>query len=108
LGTAVLSTSAADPNPGAQHAPKEVFDRQWAFTLFELTMARLHAKFNTAWKAEDFAVLSSYLEPRRERIDYVTAVATPKSPESGAEGKRTWLFIFLAGTATKQTLRGFR
>jgi RNA polymerase sigma-70 factor (ECF subfamily) len=67
------SRYAADP--GVAFAPDEVFDRQWAFTLLELTMARLQAEFNAAGKAGDFAVLSSFLALAREQIDYGTAAA---------------------------------
>ena len=62
-------------DPGAQFAPEEVFDRQWAFTLLELTMARLQAEFAAAGKAADFGVLSSFLALAHERIDYGTAAA---------------------------------
>ena len=53
---------AADP--GAQFAADEVFDRQWAFTLLELTMERLQGEFNAAGKADEFAVLKRFPVPR--------------------------------------------
>ena len=76
------SRYAADP--GAQFAPDEVFDRQWAFTLLELTMERLQAEFEAAGKADEFAVLSAFLTLARERINYGTAAARLAISEGAA------------------------
>jgi RNA polymerase sigma-70 factor (ECF subfamily) len=76
------SRYAADP--GAQFAPDEVFDRQWAFTLLELTMERLQAEFKAAGKADEFAVLSAFLTLARERINYGTAAARLAISEGAA------------------------
>ena len=76
------SRYAADP--GAQFAPDEVFDRQWAFTLLELTMERLQAEFKAAGKADEFAVLSGFLAIAREHIDYGTTAARLAISEGAA------------------------
>ena len=73
---------AADP--GAEFAPDQVFDRQWSFTLLELTMARLQAEFAAVGKADEFAVLSAFLTLARERIDYGTAAARLAISEGAA------------------------
>ena len=73
---------AADP--AAEFAPDQVFDRQWSFTLLELTMARLQAEFAAAGKADEFAVLSAFLTLTRERIDYGTAAARLAISEGAA------------------------
>jgi RNA polymerase sigma-70 factor (ECF subfamily) len=76
------SRYAADP--GAQFAPDEVFDRQWAFRLLELTMERLQAEFKAAGKADQFVVLSAFLTLARERIDYGTAASRLAISEGAA------------------------
>ena len=53
----------------------DVFDRQWALTLLDLTLRRLEAEFTTAGKARDFAVLKSFLAVTHEAIDYDSAAS---------------------------------
>lgn len=46
------------------------FDRQWALTLLEITVARLQAEFIVAGRAKDFEILKGYLLAERGTIDY--------------------------------------
>jgi hypothetical protein len=64
---------AADP--GAQLAPDELFDRQWALRLLELTVERLQAEFTAAGKTADFAVLKDSLTEAHRTIDYQMVAA---------------------------------
>ena len=61
---------AADPD--ADLAADEVFDRQWALTLLDLTMERLQAEFAAAERAADFAVLKDSLTASHGTIDYAS------------------------------------
>jgi len=54
----------------AQLGADDVFDRQWALTLLDLTLKRLEAEFAAAGKAEDFSVLKSFLAVTHEALDY--------------------------------------
>jgi len=64
---------AADPGGGL--AADEVFDRQWALTLLELTMGRLEAEFAAAGRAADFAVLKESLTAAHGGLDYASVAA---------------------------------
>jgi RNA polymerase sigma-70 factor (ECF subfamily) len=50
--------------------PEEMFDRQWALTLIELTVSRLRAEFTVAGKPSDYEALKSCLLAGRGAIDY--------------------------------------
>jgi len=65
------SRYAADP--GADLAADEVFDRQWALTLLDLTMERLQGEFTAAGRAGDFAVLKEYLTASHGTLAYQSA-----------------------------------
>lgn len=67
------SRYAADTND--QSAADEVFDRQWALTLLELTMEQLQADFTTAGRGGDFAVLKDSLTAAHGEIDYGAVAA---------------------------------
>ena len=67
------SRYAADP--AAHSAADEVYDRQWALTLLELTLERLRAEFKTAGKAGELGVLKDFLTVSHAAIDYGTAAA---------------------------------
>ena len=60
-----------------------VFDQQWALTLLDLTTLRLEAKFATAGKAGEFAVLKNCLVAAHGAIDY-GAVAVQLNLSEGA------------------------
>jgi RNA polymerase sigma factor (sigma-70 family) len=63
--------------------PDEVFDRQWALTLLDLTLKRLQAEFATAGRAGDFEVLKPTLMAGHGAIDYA-AVAQQLGANAGA------------------------
>ena len=50
--------------------PDEIYDRQWALTLLDLTLNRLEAEFLTAGKQVHFEVLKNCLMSDRGAIDY--------------------------------------
>jgi RNA polymerase sigma factor (sigma-70 family) len=51
-------------------APDELFDRQWALTLLDLTMTRLQGEFVAAGKSNDFEALKECLVAGRGEIKY--------------------------------------
>ena len=51
-------------------APDEVFDRQWALTLLELTLKRMQAEFAAAGKAADYETLKVCLMAGHGALDY--------------------------------------
>lgn len=53
-----------------QSAPDEVFDKQWALTLLDLTMTRLRAEFVAAGKPNDFEALKGCLVAGRGALNY--------------------------------------
>jgi RNA polymerase sigma-70 factor (ECF subfamily) len=75
------SRYAADAS--AKRDPDEVFDRQWALTLLELTLKRLRAEFAAAGKAGDFEWLKGCLMAEHGAIDYC-AVARQLGINAGA------------------------
>lgn len=56
-------------------APDETYDRQWALTLLDLTMTRLHTDFSAAGKPGDFDALKSCLLAERGAVDYAAVAA---------------------------------
>lgn len=64
-------------------APEEAYDRQWALTLLDLTLARLRAEFAAAGRSAEFDVLKSCLMAGRGAIDYA-AVAKRLAASEGA------------------------
>ncbi len=67
------SRYAADPAP--RDGAEELFDRQWALTLLDLTLARLQAEFAAAGKATDFEALKDCLMAVHGTIDYRAVAA---------------------------------
>jgi RNA polymerase sigma-70 factor (ECF subfamily) len=67
----------------AKQDPDEVFDRQWALTLLELTLKRLQADFAAAGKAGDFDLLKGCLMAGHGSIDY-SALARQLGINAGA------------------------
>jgi RNA polymerase sigma-70 factor (ECF subfamily) len=63
-------------SPASQLAPEAVYDRQWAFTLLDLTLRRLEAEFEAAGRIEAFGVLKSCLTAAHGAIDYASVAAT--------------------------------
>lgn len=64
-------------------APDEVFDRQWALTLLDLTVSRLQAEFVAAGKPGAFEALKVCLLADRSDIDYA-ALASRLGMSEGA------------------------
>lgn len=62
-------------DPGAHFAAAEVFDRQWALTLLDLTMDRLRDEFTTSGKTAEFTLLKDFLAVAHGAIDYANAAA---------------------------------
>jgi RNA polymerase sigma-70 factor (ECF subfamily) len=56
-------------------APEEIFDRQWALTMLNLTVERLRAEFAAAGRPGDFDALKSCLMAARGTIDYAALAA---------------------------------
>jgi RNA polymerase sigma-70 factor (ECF subfamily) len=75
------SGCAADAPAGL--APDEVFDRQWALTLLDLTLKRLRAEFAAAGKAADFETLKVCLMAGHGTLDYA-ALARALGCNAGA------------------------
>ena len=73
---------AADPDAGL--AADEVFDRQWALTLLDLTMERLQAEFGAAGRATDFAILKDSLTASHGAIDYASVASRLGASEGAA------------------------
>jgi len=65
-------------------APDEIFDRQWALTLLEMSMKRLQAEYAAAGKSSDFDALKSCLTAARGDIDYAGVARQLGGNESAA------------------------
>ena len=76
------SRYAADPSTMA--AADEVYDRQWALTLLELTMERLQSEFVAVDRLADFEVLKEFLTASHVAIDYRSAAARLNISEGNA------------------------
>ena len=57
-------------DPSSSLSASDVFDRQWAVTLLDLTMERLKGEFASAGKLRDFEVIKPCLMVARGGIDY--------------------------------------
>ncbi|HEX3628160.1 MAG TPA: sigma-70 family RNA polymerase sigma factor [Verrucomicrobiae bacterium] len=64
--------------------PDELFDRQWALTLLDLTMSRLREEFSTAGKTGDFEALKDCLVAGRGAIDYANVAERLGANEGAA------------------------
>jgi RNA polymerase sigma-70 factor (ECF subfamily) len=82
MDTAFAESGCAQ-DASARLAPDEVFDRQWALTLLELTLQRLQAEFAAAGKAGDYEVLKVCLMAEHGAIDYA-AMARQLGGNAGA------------------------
>ncbi|MDB6019860.1 MAG: polymerase, sigma-24 subunit, subfamily [Pedosphaera sp.] len=69
--------------PSAKLAPDDLFDRQWALTLLELTLKRLQEEFAAAGKAGDFEALKGCLMAAHGTF-YYEAVAEKLGVNPGA------------------------
>jgi RNA polymerase sigma-70 factor (ECF subfamily) len=78
LVPAPFDTNLAESRYGADNhsfGPDEIFDRQWALTLLELTVERLRAEFAAAGKPGDFEALKDCLTAGHGTIDYPAVAA---------------------------------
>jgi RNA polymerase sigma factor (sigma-70 family) len=73
------SRYAADP--AARLPAEEIFDRQWALTLLDLTLERLRMEFAESGRPNDFEVLKGSLMAARGEIDYAVLAAELKASE---------------------------
>jgi RNA polymerase sigma-70 factor (ECF subfamily) len=64
-----IETSAGDISPD------RLYERRWALTLLEQTMARLRAEFEHAGKIGEFEQLKSFLTADKREIPYATVAA---------------------------------
>jgi len=74
-----LDTSGAETRYEAEPAEAldadRIYDRRWALTLLEQTMARLRGEFSGAGKAKEFSRLKVFLTADRSTIDYGSLAA---------------------------------
>jgi len=63
-----------EPAAGAL-SPDRLYERRWALTLLDQTMARLRAEFLAAGKIGEFEKLKSFLTVDRDRVSYPDAAA---------------------------------
>jgi len=56
-------------------SPDRLYDRRWALTLIEQTMAQLRAEFERAGKATEFDRLKTFLTADKNAISYPAAAA---------------------------------
>ena len=76
-----------DSNVGggvSEPAADEVYDRQWALTLLERTMARLRDEYARGGKTGEFEQLKSFLTASRNEIPYAKAAADAGLSEGAA------------------------
>ena len=74
LDTAIAERQyQAEPDPGA--AADRVFERRWALTLLERTLARLREEFAAAGKTREFDVLKVFLTAEQGAISYAAVAA---------------------------------
>jgi RNA polymerase sigma-70 factor (ECF subfamily) len=78
-----FAESGCAADAAASLAPDEVFDRQWALTLLDLTLRRLQAEFAAAGKATDFETLKVCLMAGPGAMDYA-AMARRLGGNAGA------------------------
>lgn len=74
LDTAIAERQyQAEPDPGA--AADRAFERRWALTLIERTLARLREEFAAAGKTREFDVLKIFLTAEQTGISYAAVAA---------------------------------
>ncbi len=82
-----LDTSTAETRyqiePAAELSADGIYDRRWALTLLEQTMARLRGEFADAGKTAEFERLKVFLTAEKGSVDY-GAVARELGQSEGA------------------------
>ncbi len=61
--------------PPDAETPEKVFERRWALTLLQRTLARLRDEFTAGGRREMFARLEGYLTGERETVPYAQLAA---------------------------------
>jgi RNA polymerase sigma-70 factor (ECF subfamily) len=61
--------------PSVELSPEKVFERSWALTVLERTMARLHSEADNAKKQKQFDCLKVYLTARKDSVPYEKVAA---------------------------------
>lgn len=69
----VFAESRYAADPAGHFAPDELYDRQWALALLEITLHRLEGEYAAADKANEFAVLKDSLTTTHASVDYGSA-----------------------------------
>ena len=75
LDTQLAERKFQAETPAGETTPDRLYERRWALTLLEQTMARLRAEFAGAGKTAEFDKLKSFLTADKREIPYA-AVAT--------------------------------
>jgi RNA polymerase sigma factor (sigma-70 family) len=83
-----LDTAAAETRyqmePAAEASADLIYDRRWALTLLEQTMAQLRAEFAGSGRAKEFEQLKVCLTAERAGIQYAEIAAALGSSEGAA------------------------
>jgi RNA polymerase sigma-70 factor (ECF subfamily) len=79
-----LAESQYAPDYASSLAPDDIFERNWAMTLLNLTVERLRAEFTAAGKPGDFEALKDCLMAERGKIDYAAVAARLSVPQGAA------------------------
>ncbi len=70
--------------PPAAASPDQLYERRWALTLLDRTVAGLRQEFEAAGKAGEFACLKEFLAADRGELDYGAAAARLGTSEGAA------------------------
>lgn len=80
----VLAEQLYREEPGPEVSADEIYDRRWALTLLEQTLARLRAEFESAGKLAEYEALKPCLTAARGDIAYPELAATLAMSEANA------------------------
>jgi RNA polymerase sigma-70 factor (ECF subfamily) len=85
-GQQLLSLDAAETRFAAEPplAPDELYDRRWAMTLLDETLARLDEEFQHAGRKHEFDCLKEWLTAERGSIPYAQIAETLATTEGAA------------------------
>jgi hypothetical protein len=83
VGRFITLEASYQIDAATQLAPDALFERRWALTLLEQTMATLRAEFELAGKADEFEILKGFLTAEKGAMPYAQA-ATRAGMSEGA------------------------
>ena len=85
-GQQLLSLDTAETRFAAEPplAPDELYDRRWAMTLLDETLARLEQEFEHAGRKHEFDCLKEWLTAERGSIPYAQIAVTLATTEGAA------------------------